>query len=369
MSRSPRPTTTWILPDDSAPLRHVREAFDQTHGTARAIHWLPDADGGRSYGRTLTLPTRGTGYAMSIKAISPMMLVDLVRRSDEVVVVLELDLAGLYAIATKLLRPGRRVVAMVEGDLGMLGPTGSAGWKMRFRRLIARFVDAFATNNAHATRYVVQDLGVPRAKVHEGWWLAGFPDSVPAEPPPEAVLARRQGPTFLTVGQLIPRKGHAALIRAAARYKALHGPCQVWILGEGPDRPALEALISELDMGAEVELFGQVDRAQVRGAMEASDLFVFPTFNDLVGRALVEAVSTGTPVVVSDKSGAIGTLLHDGRDCVVVDPDDPDDLLRGLAVAADASRLAALRQGAAEAAESVTVTAAASAVAAAVNAA
>lgn len=360
-------STIWVLPDDSAPLRHVVGAYERERGPVETVYWMEGPHGSRHYGRGLSLPTRGRGYAMSVKAITPRLAVDLARSAAQDVVVLELDLATMYALASKVVRPQRRVVALIEGDVAMLGPTGSAPWKMAFRRALARAVDGFVANNAHATRYLTDTLGVPRERIVEGWWLAGMPDDLAAVPPPDDVLARREGPTFIGVGQLIPRKGHAGLIRAAARYRDEHGPCQLWILGEGPQRAALEELVSRLDMQQHVVLFGSVDMPRVRGALEAADLFVFPTFNDLVGRALIEALSVGLPSVVSRRSGAIGTLLQDGRNCIVVDPEDPEEVYRGMAVAADPDALARLQAGAKEIAPVVSVDAAVRAIGRAVD--
>lgn len=361
------PTSIWVLPDDSAPLRDVVQEYDRTHGPTDVRYSLFAPPGGRGYGFIFTLPTRGRGYPMSVKVINPLLALDLMRSRARDVIVLELDLAALYAVISKLLRPRRRVIALVEGDVEMLGPTGAAGWKMAFRRLLATFIDAFAANNTHAVRYLTEDLGVPRERISHGWWLAGFPEDLSGEFPGSQAKRVGDAPTFTSIGQLIPRKGHAALIRAAARFRDEHGPCQVWILGEGPERPALEQLVCELDMQQHVVLFGAVDRAGVLGVLQGTDLFVFPTFSDLVGRALVEALSAGVPVVVSKHSGAIGTLLTDGENCVVVDPDDPDELYRGLEVAADPDQLSRLRKGARRIASTVSVPAAVRAIARAVH--
>lgn len=367
MALTESPTSVWVLPDDSAPLCHVVEEYNRLRGPVEVLYTLYPPEGRRGYGVELRLPSRDRGYPMSIKVIHPGLALDLVRSRAREVIVLELDLAAMYALLSKLFRPRRRVVALIEGDVRMLGSTGSVGWKMAFRRLVARFVDAFAANNTHAVRYLTEDLGAPPGRVVHGWWLAGFPEGLPSQLPAVTARPGDQGPTFTSIGQLIPRKGHAALIRAASRFRDEHGPCQVWILGEGPDRAALEQLVRELDMEAHVVLLGDVNRAGVHGALQCTDLFVFPTFSDLVGRALVEALSTGVPVVVSRHSGAIGTLLTHDENCVVVDPDDPDELYRGLEVAADPAHLSRLREGAQRVAPTVSVPAAARAIARAVD--
>ena len=61
-----------------------------------------------------------------------------VRATEDVIVVYELGLVGLYAGLSKALRRGRRVVSLVEGDYQHLGRTGTAAFKLPVRRLAAR---------------------------------------------------------------------------------------------------------------------------------------------------------------------------------------------------------------------------------------
>lgn len=350
--------TLWVLPDGGAPLSNVVAAYRRRHGPADVLCWQQPLDGDRQYGRTLTLRRSATGYDVTIKAISPLLTRDLRRRTADTIIVLELDLATLYAIASSVFTK-RRVVALIEGDVTSMGTTGSAWVKRVFRRAVARLVDGFVANNEEATCYLVQGLGVPVEKVVQGWWLAGLPDDLIAVPPSVETLGRGSGPIFLAVGQLIERKGHDLLLKATAAYTREVGPCRTWIIGQGPDRGRLEALAARLGTTGSTTFFGQVDHAQLKGALEACDAFVFPTLGDLIGRALVESLSTGTPVVVSCHSGAIGTLVRDGDNGVVVDPRDPTDLLRGLVMVTDPGVSSTLRAGAERTMGTVSVGAAA----------
>ena len=60
----------------------------------------------------------------------------------------------------------------------------------------------------------------------------------------------------------------------------------------------------------------------LKGALQACQAFVFPTLQDFIGRVVVEALSAGAPVVVSPMTGAVGTIVHDGVNGIVVDPHD-----------------------------------------------
>ena len=81
------------------------------------------------------------------------------------------------------------------------------------------------------------------------------------------------------------------------------------------------------------------------GALEACDVFVFPTMSDFSGRVAVEALTAGVPVVVSPMTGAAGTIVQDGINGIVVDPRDTNALAAALHRAVDPQRLPALRAG------------------------
>ena len=193
---------------------------------------------------------------MSVKAVSPRMLVEFARAPEDVLVIYELGLVGLYAGLSKLFRT-HKVVSLVKGDYRHIGQTGSAPVKVALRRF-GRFVDAFVANNLPARDYLIQTLKVPDDKIVIGWWLAGCRPLVarlPNAPPvPDGM------PLFVSAGRLIPLKGVDLLIRALAVYRREFGPCVLWVIGEGPERHALLELSAQLRVQEDVNFLGTVDR-------------------------------------------------------------------------------------------------------------
>ena len=90
---------------------------------------------------------------------------------------------------------------------------------------------------------------------------------------------------------------------------------------------------------------GTVDHHALKGAFQACHAFVFPTLQDLTGRVVVEALSAGAPVVASPMTGAVGTIVHDGVNGIVVDPRDASALAEAMHQAADPETSCALREG------------------------
>ena len=83
----------------------------------------------------------------------------------------------------------------------------------------------------------------------------------------------------------------------------------------------------------------------LKGAFEACQAFVFPTLQDFIGRVAVEALSAGAPVVVSPMTGAVGTIVQDGVNGIVVDPRDASGVGRGDAPCRRPGDSRVLREG------------------------
>jgi glycosyltransferase involved in cell wall biosynthesis len=280
---------------------------------------------------------------MSVKLVSPRMILELARAPEDVVVIYELGLVGLYAGLSKLFRR-HKVISLVEGDYRHIGRTGNAFLKVVVRRLAARFIDVFVANNPPGREYLIRTLHVPEDKIIVGWWLAGMPADLAAHSPAIAPAAEAV-PLFVGAGRLVPRKGIDLLIRALAVYRRRFGPCVLWVIGDGSERESLVQLSRRLGVEDAVIFLGTVDHQALKGAFQACQAFVFPTLQDFTGRVVVEALSAGAPVVASPMTGAVGTIVHDGVNGIVVDPRDASALAEAMHQAADPETSRALRDG------------------------
>ena len=216
---------------------------------------------------------------MSVKLVSPRLLREFARAPEDVLVIYELGLIGLYAGLSKLFRP-HKVVSLIEGDYRHIGRTGSASLKVVVRRLAARLVDVFVANNPPARDYLIRTLNVPEDKIIVGWWLAGMPADLAAHPPAAAPVPEGV-PLFVCAGRLIPQKGTDLVIRALAVYRRRFGPCVLWIIGDGPERESLVQLSRRLGVEDAVIFLGTVDHQALKGAFQACQAFVFPTLPGL----------------------------------------------------------------------------------------
>jgi glycosyltransferase involved in cell wall biosynthesis/GT2 family glycosyltransferase len=341
-----RPRILWLTRDATAPHPYLVEAARRAGASVTELHWAEPLAGDRSYGWFVELGARRSGreHPMSFKLVSPRLLARLVWADEDVIVLYELGLVGLYAGLSKLVRRRRRVVSLVEHDYRHLGRTGTAAFKVAFRRLAARTVDVFVANNEPARDYLIDTMNVRAENVVVGWWLAGLPSWLHGRLP-DGVTPPDGTPLFVTAARLIPPKGIDLLIRAVATYRRRFGPCLLWVLGEGPERAALADLARRLRVEDAVVFVGMVGHDELKGALEAGRLLVLPTLRDLVGRVVVEALTVGVPVVVSPLTGAAGTVVLDGVNGIVADPRDSQALSEAMHRAADPAMQRSLREG------------------------
>jgi glycosyltransferase involved in cell wall biosynthesis len=140
--------------------------------------------------------------------------------------------------------------------------------------------------------------GVSEAK------LAVIPNAI-ADPGPPAPVPSA-GP-LLFVGRLVPEKGVDDLLRAAARLRA---PRAVRIVGDGPERPALEELAR---LRVKATFTGALSAEGVRDEMGRAALLVAPSrCYETFGRVAAEAAAQGRPAVVPD-TGALAEVVEPGR--------------------------------------------------------
>lgn len=130
-----------------------------------------------------------------------------------------------------------------------------------------------------------------------------------------AAAAGSRGPDgalrFLYAGRLVPYKLPELAVRAFAGSPALRAH-HLDIVGDGPERARIEALIADHGLQSCVTLHGREGQAQVAERMRQSDVFVFPSIRELGAGVVIEAMACGTHCLTADY-GAPGVLAGSGR--------------------------------------------------------
>lgn len=109
---------------------------------------------------------------------------------------------------------------------------------------------------------------------------------------------------LLSVGRVIALKNHRVLIEAMASAPDV----TLRIVGDGPERPALEQLAARLGVADRVTFTGFIDKAKLAPEYQAADLFVLPSFWEGLPHVVLEAMASGLPVAMSDIYAADGLI-------------------------------------------------------------
>jgi glycosyltransferase involved in cell wall biosynthesis len=151
-------------------------------------------------------------------------------------------------------------------------------------------------------------------------------EDIAAETP---VPVRRDGFRMLYVGRFDPIKGLPLAFEALRILLEISPAATLELVGEGPERPRLEALAAHLGIADRLVWTPWSPRSEIFARMRRSDVFLFPSLRDGGGAVVVEAMASGLPVVCLDLAGP-GLHIQDGWG-VKVPSGRPDVVAAGLA--------------------------------------
>ena len=237
-----------------------------------------------------------------------------------------IDAHYLYPDGVAAVWIGRRlgipVVMTARGsDVTQIGQMAAPG---RMIRAALRGAAGVITVSA-ALRDGVVALGAPPERVRV---LRNGVDLQAFHPPADRAAARRAlgltRPALVSVGHLIPRKGHDLTVRALA----LLPEWELVILGEGPERAALEALARTLGVHDRVRLLGARPHGELAACYGAADLMVLASSREGWANVLLESMACGTAVVASDIPGNPEVVAR--RDAGVVAQRSPEGIAGGV---------------------------------------
>jgi glycosyltransferase involved in cell wall biosynthesis len=223
---------------------------------------------------------------------------------------------------------GIRPLIMAEHATGAVTP-------MRHHRVIERrlapLCDAVIAVAEGQIPFLVGEKGHRRDRIHviyngidvDGWQPRAPAPEVLAELgiPPEA-------PVVGIVAMLRPEKDHRTFLRAAQRLVARLPAARFLVIGEGPERPALEEFARELGLEGTVRFTGR--RADIAALVSVCDVCVLSSYTvETFPMAFLEAMAMERPLV-GTRVGGVPEMIEEGRNGFLVPPRDPDALADAL---------------------------------------
>jgi phosphatidylinositol alpha-1,6-mannosyltransferase len=223
---------------------------------------------------------------------------------------------------------GRRALIYCHGDDLVETSARRRAWRRRWFDA----ADVVIAAGEFAAERLAQGYGVLPGKIARlpnGVDLARFGPR-PAPPGLRAALGLEGRRVILTATRLVPRKGVDRLIAALPAILAREPSAALLVVGEGPQRPALEAAAA----GLPVRFAGAVAAAEMPGLYALAEIFALPNRaepgeSDGLPLVLLEALASGLPVLCGT-AGGVQEAVRDGETGLTVSGDRVDAIATGL---------------------------------------
>ncbi|MEG4958843.1 MULTISPECIES: glycosyltransferase [unclassified Microcoleus] len=266
-----------------------------------------------------------TGYDRGFIVVSPSIIGYLLEFRPQVVFP---QAFSLWTVIVALLKPFMRwKIAIIYDGSSPNTDFRDSSFRTFVRRILVRFADAFVSNSNAGKKYLMEVLNVPEEKIFTRTYLV--PDAgallkrLEQTQPPSLHLKR---PIFLYVGRITARKGIKTLLEACAILKSQgYVDYSLLIVGKGDQREELEAFIKERHFEEQVIWTGWVEYGNLGSYFQQADIFVFPTFEDVWGMVVPEAMVFGKPVLCSNGAASC-ELIVSGENGYIFDPSGAKEL-------------------------------------------
>lgn len=277
--------------------------------------------------KVLSLDDDVKGYSPSFTYLSPRIIGHLLKYRPHVIFSTAFSVWSLIAVALKPLFRWRVVIVYDGSSPGV----EYADSKIRLwqRRGMTKLVDAFITNSQAGKKYLTTALSATVDQVFARPYLLPDPRTYKANLElAQPITSQLQRPIFVFAGKLIPRKGLKELLIACTQLQRQgYENYTLLVVGDGDQRQELEAFVQANGLTERIKWVGKVEYEHVGSFFYQSDVFVFPTHEDVWGLVAVEAMMFGKPILCSQGAGA-AELVADGQNGYIFDPYNAEKLAR-----------------------------------------
>lgn len=199
-------------------------------------------------------------------------------------------------------------------------------WTAAYRALYPR-ADGIVCPAQAMAKDLIENFGIPPRSIRY------IPNPVDVELIEQAASGdspfRGPGPHVLGAGRLAPQKGFDLMIEAFALLAKKIETAQLWVMGEGPEREALEERADEMGVAPRVHLLGHVPNPYLW--MRNADVFVLSSQFEGLPNVVLEAIACGTRVAAFDSPGGTREILEHVAEEILVPYGDIQGLADAMA--------------------------------------
>ncbi|WP_210394995.1 TIGR03088 family PEP-CTERM/XrtA system glycosyltransferase [Motiliproteus sediminis] len=270
-------------------------------------------------------PGKGLGYLYRLKRLLDALQPHIVHSRN--LATLECQLAARWA----------GVAARIHGEHGWDSLTDSQRFKPALlRKVFSPLIHRYIALSNEGVDYLQQKIGIRSDRIERICNGVDTQRFLPAEQ--DLNVFSPQRPLLIgTVGRLASVKNHALLIRAFAKLRACRPDWQnrmrLVIVGDGPLKAQLQALIAQHELSQYCDMLGACD--DIPRQMQRFDLYVQPSLAEGISNTILEALACGLAVVTTDVGGARELVEHNLCGQIIAN-DNIDELVTALCCYLDA---------------------------------
>ncbi len=171
-----------------------------------------------------------------------------------------------------------------------------------FRRFLCQHVAA----NITPTHWLADMLQLPRTE--------SVPHGLAPSSPLVRLPASRPVPMLVFLGRIVTAKGLGLLLEAMHLLQQQNRPIELMVVGEGPERAALQKLAAEWKLAMQVHFLGRLPDSQIADLLASADLLVVPSLGgEVFGMVIAESMLRGILILTSDLGAFVEVLGDAGR--------------------------------------------------------
>ena len=281
--------------------------------------------------KPLSIIKNKQSYGSGVTLLSPKVIFPLFKYQPQIIFSSSF---GIWTIIALLLKPWRKwqVIIAYEGSSPGVDFRNSR-LRLLIRRIMVLAADAAIANSQAGKSYLIEVLQAHRDRVF------AHPYEVPAlellgrsqKPQADYQFSQARRPIFLSVGRIVKRKGIDILLKACKQLNDFGKTnYTVLLVGDGEEKPYLEAFTQEHNLEPNVRWLGRVEYNQINNYYQNCDVFILPTWEDTWGVVVLEVMLFGKPVICSLGAGS-SELIIEQENGYTFDPNHPQQLAQLMA--------------------------------------
>lgn len=219
---------------------------------------------------------------------------------------------------------GRGKTSLLLNDFQKVKRSGSARILHALQFSVCKGAHTIIVPSEYLSR-IVEGWGIPKEKIRVVYNGSDFKPSTLSKEEAKKKL-NITGNIILSFGRLVPWKGNRMLIKIMPKLAEINQFFKLVIIGSGPDRHILEAMVKNLRLERKVILTGRKNSEEISEYLASADLYILNSGYEGFSHQLLEVMIAGVPLITTNVGGN-KEIIHQGENGIMVKYNDEFNLI------------------------------------------